>query len=109
MARRVRDFRTEEELSDFVNSIAWSESEDGDDFSADGSDYDPDFDFEAALRSRNTEESEQVGDSDGENESLEIADGQNNAAAYVDMGNSNIETNHGKVLPLPRKLLFVSK
>lgn len=108
MSRRIRDFRTEEELSKFVNSIAWSESEDDGDFSSDDSDYDPDFDFDATFRNENFEDDEQIAHLHGENEAMEVADVQNNAAvdvSYVEMGNAdsdnpiiepNTETNQGK-------------
>lgn len=94
MARRVRDFRTHEELSEYVNTISWSDSEEDGDFSSDNSELDPDFDFEAAFRNER-----RLDDEEGD-EVVEAADAENiknDAAddmAVVEIGNNVASSSH---------------
>ncbi|XP_037826738.1 piggyBac transposable element-derived protein 3-like [Lucilia sericata] len=69
MQRRIRDFRTQEELTEYVNSIAWSESEDDEDFSSDDEQCYPDFNFNAAIRKKSVKD--RVEESNLHNETME--------------------------------------
>lgn len=108
MARKIIDFRSDQELTDYINSIAWSDSGD-DGFSSDESETYPELNIDKLLHGLDSESgsttSETVGGPANDMENahiIHIVDGD------IDK-NPHMEANKGKTLSLRENLLHFSK